>query len=148
MCDADKTTNKCANRSNKQNFSRKRKRKWNGFGAFGRAAQNKQTDLNVSSSSSRKLDCSSQSNDLDENDFYMLIHFPMLADLISETVCCECRESTLELRVIQSLRLGFANTLSLECHSCGFKNRFNTSEKIKKSTISDKLNDITEESLV
>ena len=53
---------------------KKMERFW--LGARGSVTQDKQTNVEVSSSSFRKLDCSLQSDDVDEVDFFMLVHFP------------------------------------------------------------------------
>jgi len=116
---------------NKKNFSRKRKRKWNGVIA------NKVKSAKapcLSSASERKLSHSNTNvNDATKNDFFFLMYFPIFENIIGQLACPECLSTTIEVLNNESNRKGFTSCFSVKCSSCTWKNTFYTSPEVKKT---------------
>ena len=127
--------------SNKQNFSRKRKRKWNGVIPKRKkvtTTSNNDTLFSTSSSSSgRKLSfseqgCSGMSKEKDDSDFFLFAHFSIIQNMCHALACPDCA-GHVDARDDKAKRRGFAHCILIECSCCSWKMSLCSSPDIPKS---------------
>ena len=127
-----------AKQSNKQNNSRKKKRKWNGV-----VAKNQQkkvlnvtstaSDTDISCASSRKLDASHVEAEI-SSDYFVIINLSIIKDITSQTLCQKCC-SPISITDIVDSRMGLCHLLELKCTKCTYIETFHSSYKSKPSQI-------------
>ena len=121
----------------KQNFSRRRKRKWNGLVPQPRPHRNIVVTVPQSCSSERKLSNKGFDNlhqstkDVDSppqsnQDFFMLVNFKILEDLFRELACPDCA-ADIKIHNDTTKRHGFAHHLSIKCTICDWVKSIYTS---------------------
>ena len=117
---------------NKQNSTRKKSRKWNGFKPSD-IFNSKPADQEISCVSSRKLDVSFSSDKCESDDYFILINFLLLKKLIAPTICANCFIGNLLIKDNVGSRMGFCHLLEMKCTKCNFSKNFRTSPKSKNS---------------
>lgn len=146
--DNEQDTSKITKSSNKQNYSRKRKRKWNGFVPktlssevsnviVAGAVDTPSSSTSNSSSSERKLASASKRDngnkitsdmsleDID-NDLFIIIHLSVLKNICGELACPNCA-GEVSISDDKLKRRGFAHSLNISCLQCGWMKSFYTS---------------------
>ena len=69
---------------------------------------------------------------------YKLIYSNVLNELISNTLCCQCKSNSLQLYQKDAARKGLDERLVVYCHNCNFQNEYLTSCKSNtKTKVSD-----------
>ena len=117
---------------NKQNNCRARKRKWNGVvPSKEKQCDQKSDDVPVCCSSSRKLNVSVCPKDDSMDDYFMLMHFQVLKNIVAHGICKGCLTGTLSITDKLNVRMGFCHSLWLTCSDCPFSQQFYTSPKSK-----------------
>jgi len=114
MSSTNKTKTNCSfqnnKSSNKQNFARKRKRKY---------APRKEETAEIKDTSCEK----------DPNNYFLLINFKVLVQIAKFICCPEWESSNIFISNDLDARMGFENKLMLQCSICKWIETFYTSEK-------------------